>query len=32
MLDEYYELRRWDEFGKLTKEKPEELGLDELKF
>jgi len=32
MLSEYYELRGWDEFGKLTKEKPEKPGLDELKF
>jgi len=32
MLSEYYELRGWDGFGNPTKEKLEELGLDELKF
>jgi aldehyde:ferredoxin oxidoreductase len=30
MLDEYYRLRGWDENGRPTKEKMEELGLAEL--
>jgi len=30
LLDEYYVLRGWDEQGRPTPEKLEELGLDEL--